>query len=66
MQFNAILIARAAQYRPPSAMGAKYYPTIKDQKANLRFQQKQKAALPKLKKPPGDQSVPKGEKKAEK
>jgi len=31
-------------------MGAKYYPTVKDQKASLRFQQKQKAALPKAKK----------------
>ncbi len=31
-------------------MGAKYYPTVKDQKANLRFQQKQKAAMPKAKK----------------
>ncbi len=26
-------------------MGAKYYPTVKDQKASLRFQQKQKTAL---------------------
>jgi hypothetical protein len=31
-------------------MGAKYYPTIKDQKASQRFQQKQ-AALAKAKKP---------------
>ena len=43
-------------------MGAKYYPTVKDQKANLRFQQKQKA-LPKLKKTVGDQPVKKSEKK---
>lgn len=33
-------------------MGAKYLPTIKDQKASQRFQQKQNA-LPKFKKSPG-------------
>jgi len=43
-------------------MGAKYLPTIKDQKASLRFQQRQ-SLLPKLKKPPGDQPAKQGKKK---
>ena len=43
-------------------MGAKYYPTIKDQKANQRFLQKQRAQV-KPKKVPAVKPEPKGEKK---
>jgi hypothetical protein len=43
-------------------MGAKYFPTIKDLKANQRFQQKQ-AALPKAKRSPGDRVAKKDKKK---
>jgi hypothetical protein len=39
-------------------MGAKYYPTIKDQKASQRFQQKQQV-LPKTKKSPDAKPVKK-------
>lgn len=42
-------------------MGAKYLPTIKDQKAAQRFQQKQNP-MPPLKKTPRTQPVKKGKK----
>jgi len=37
----AILVAIRREIGGLVAMGAKYYPTIKDQKASQRFQQKQ-------------------------
>lgn len=43
-------------------MGAKYYPTVRDQKASLRFQQKQ-TGLPKLKKTPAAATAKGGKKK---
>lgn len=43
-------------------MGAKYRPTIKDLKANQRFQQKQHALL-KLKKSSGAQAAKPGKKR---
>jgi hypothetical protein len=43
-------------------MGAKYLPTIKDQKASQRFQQKQNP-LPKFKKASGAGSAKSGKKK---
>jgi hypothetical protein len=44
-----------------AGMGAKYLPTIRDQKANQRFQQKQNP-LRKFKKSPGASSAKKGKK----
>ena len=50
---SAILVAIKREIGGLGCMGAKYYPTIKDQKASQRFQQKQnqlhkqkKAAVP--------------------
>ena len=44
-----ILIARPADLSRPARMGAKYLPSVKDQKAQQRFQEKQ-SQLAKLKK----------------
>jgi hypothetical protein len=43
-------------------MGAKYLPTVKDQRANQRFLAKQTAA-PKFKNAPGDKPARKSKKK---
>jgi hypothetical protein len=59
---GAILIARVRIFARFVGMGAKYYPTVKDQKANQRFLQKQRAQ-PKPKKVPDVKPEPKGDKK---
>jgi len=43
-------------------MGSKYLPTIKDQKANLRYRQNQ-ARKPPVAKPADSQPTPKGKQK---
>ena len=48
-----ILIARPAHCRRLGGMGAKYLPTVKDAKADKRFQQKQ-TGVPNYKKSAGD------------
>ena len=42
---TTILIARGHDRRRPCGMGAKYLPSIKDQKASQRFQRKQAAQV---------------------
>lgn len=56
---GTILVAGPHVIGRPVRMGAKYLPTIKDQKASQRFQQKQKP-LRKFKKNGGATSVKKG------
>jgi hypothetical protein len=58
-----ILVANGRKISGLGGMGAKYYPTIKDQKAGQRFQQKQNQ-LQKQKKAAAPQTQPvKAEKK---
>jgi hypothetical protein len=59
---GANLVAGARVFGGFVGMGAKYYPTVKDQKANQRFLQKQRAQV-KPKKVPDVKPEPKGEKK---
>jgi hypothetical protein len=59
---RAILVAGRAISRRLSGMGAKYLPTVKDQKLSRRFQEKQNP-LPFFKKPSG-RKAPKKSKKA--
>lgn len=53
-----ILVAQNANPWPPSLMGAKYLPSVRDQKATQRFHQN-KNPLPLFKKPDAAQSTKK-------
>jgi len=59
---SANLVAHRRVFGGFVGMGAKYYPTVKDQKANQRFLQKQRAQV-KPKKVPAVKPEPKDEKK---
>ena len=59
---GAILVARLHIFNGLDGMGAKYLPTIKDLKANLRFHQKQNP-LKKFRKSVANQPAKKGGKR---
>jgi len=61
--YGAILFAKRPFIRGLDAMGAKYLPTTNDQKASLRFQQRQNTTSRYMKPTPAEPAKPKTKKK---